>query len=196
MGVDFTLTRGWGRRGRRREQPDDGRPALPEVDARFAASEFPRFLAKVAEDAGLGDAWAAQDHMRATQLQHIHDNMAAIGKAAALRAMGKAHQFPPPPPPGDPRVLELREQLDAWQKDLTAKADVFPILHFLLNAIGPRPRLTSAQCAAAEPALRAIAEQWEPAPEGHIGWREQAIKLCDAMRIAAADSEVWLRIST
>lgn len=194
MGVDFYLTRGRGRRGWRRSQQQDDGPALPEVNAHFAATEFPRFLARVAEIAGVGEEWTAYHEMTDAQLQHIYENMEAIGKASALRAVGKSVTMPPAPPPADPRVLELREQLDTWRKNMTSKADALPILHFLLSAISRRAYMTSEQCAAA-PALRAIAEQLEPAPEGRVGWREQAITLCDAMRFAGEDGEVALRIS-
>ena len=51
MGVDFFLYR---RKHRTTPKSDI---ALPEIEARFAATEYPRFLSQLANDAGIGEVW-------------------------------------------------------------------------------------------------------------------------------------------
>lgn len=51
MGVDFYLQYS----GKRL----DTNPSLPEIEARFAATEYPRYLAALAEASGLNEPWQA-----------------------------------------------------------------------------------------------------------------------------------------
>lgn len=51
MGVDFFLYR-----RKRRRMPKSDIP-LPEIEARFAFTEYLRFLSKLAKGAGIGEVW-------------------------------------------------------------------------------------------------------------------------------------------
>lgn len=198
MGVDFYLHR-IKQKGIPKSQVE-----LPEIEARFAATEYPRFLRQLAHDAGLGDLWDAYNRT----LSEWHDRRVAfiaanldpplhlrqIRDKQQRRRLRKEHKKKPPASfDADPENRRVQRAVEAAQKAIVALADDEPLVGFLLPPAGD-VGLNSEACGRIAPRMRAIAQEWEPAPQGRVGWRERACELADAMELAGRHPNVALFI--
>jgi hypothetical protein len=199
MGVDFYLYQV------KRKHVPKSNVALPGIEARFAATEYPRFLDHLAQEAGIGDAWgdyrqAAADlsSALAKQVFVAFDPERPFGyksKKERRRAKKKARrdgQSPSPAP--NPEIEVLKRRVEDARKAVEDLADVEPLVVLLLSPLDSG-RINGELCHQLGPRIRAIAEKWEPAPEGWVGWRERALEIANAMDIAAQHPDVVFGIS-
>ncbi|MEZ5944917.1 MAG: hypothetical protein R3C18_26330 [Planctomycetaceae bacterium] len=203
MGVDFGLFR------RKRRGISISEVSLPEIEARFAATEYPRFLSQLAQDAGIGETWERHQDANSAVTK------ALVGQASATfdperpfgptkkeqrrankqrkkeRREGKIstetdHQLE--------EMKELRQRVEETRKAIEELSAKEPLVEFLL-ARRDWGEFDSEACRRIGPRIRYIAEGWEPAGRGCVGWREKALEIAAAMEIAAQHSDVWFGIS-
>jgi hypothetical protein len=170
---------------------------LPEISAHFAATEYPRFLAALAEDAGLGELWTTYRNHGAALVQRIMRRaMEAAASSPARPAKRRKRRENPPSatPADDPELSTLSQAVMQAQADIERLCDSEPLIEFLLSRTDGA-QLGSAACARIAPRLRAIAERWEAAPKGWVGWREHALALADAMQLAGSHPDLVLLIA-
>jgi|GEM_PF-4610220 len=171
MGVSFCLYRPKAA-GRKKAAPP-----LPAVEVNFAITEYPRFLAKLAQDAGLGESWSA---------------FTALGREMVDKTLDKlSGPDNPPSLETDPELVAQRQEIAEAQARLKALQEQEPLMEFLLapwdyGEFGPD------SCRRLAPRLRAIAENWQPAEAGWVGWREKALALADAMDFVTQNRGVVL----
>ncbi len=199
MGVDFYLCQ-----VKQKKIPKTGM-ALPQIEARFAATEYPRFLDHLAQEAGIGDIWgnyrqAVADLSSALAKQVFadfdperpfgHKNKKERRRARKKdRREGKSRS-----PAPDPEIEALRQKVEEAQKAVEDLSSVEPLALLLLAPLDGG-QIDGQICRQLGPRIRAIAEKWEPAAEGWVGWRERALEIADAMNIAAEYPDVVFRIS-
>jgi hypothetical protein len=170
MGVDFHLASPHlGKSAARALQ----RLTIPAIDARFAASEWPRFLAHLADAIGLRDLWREHDQLGDELTREV---MTPI--LANLADPGKRN----PPAAPSPRVQQLNAQLADWRRRASALKPAHPLLHLMLASQGVVP---NTHCRAVADQLAAIVQAWPAAPAGRVGWREHSLELAAALRFAA-----------
>lgn len=192
MGVDFYV-----HRKNSKTAPCTKGP-LPNIEAHFAFTEYPRFLAKLAHDAGLGGAWKQLEKAEDKLCDRIFEssfgerqNTCGKKQPRKNRGRGKSSQ---PKRDEDQDRKNLEQGIKQAQERLMRLAKREPLVEFLL---APRAggKLDAAACARIAPSLRYIAAKWEPAPEGYEGWREHALEIAAAMEIAGQDPAVEFVIS-
>jgi hypothetical protein len=199
MGVDFYLERIKKKKVRKSDA------ALPKIEARFAFTEYPRFLRELAHDAGLGDVWNAYADAGRELMERTFKilfagfdwaNPPALKNKKERRRERRQRgtKSAGNPLDRDPVVQELRQKVDDAHDAVSRLAAQEPLIEFLLSSTD-NGRISSASCGRIAPRLRAVAENWEPAPEGWVGWRERALEIADAMELAGQSGDVVLHIS-
>lgn len=207
MGYDFGLYR------RKRKKMPKSEVQLPGLEAHFAATEYRRFLTQLAEDAGLAEIWSAYQQARQEYVRKLREAISAdvdpeqneriyMSKKERrrsrklrrrLRRQNQGGEEDRLPPREQPEVVAARHREDECRQAVEEMADQEPLVGFLLAPA--EAEFDSASCARIGPRIRAIAEKWEPAPDGWVGWRERALEIADAMEIAAEHPDVVFRIS-
>jgi hypothetical protein len=200
MGVDFCLYR------RKRRKMPKSEIILPEIEARFAATEYPRFLSQLANDAGIGEAWehhwqaiSAVSKELANRVWINFDPERPFGpnkkeRRRAQKKEKKERREGKRPTETDHGFEPLRQQVEDTRKAIEELAGEEPLVEFLLARMD-RGEFDAGACQRIGPRIRSIAENWKPAPKGAIGWRERAIEIADAMEIAAEYPDVVFGIS-
>jgi hypothetical protein len=197
MGVDFFLCR------RKRRKMPKSDIALPEIEARFAATEYPRFLAQLAIDAGIGEVWdnhqqaiSTLSEVLAKQVFADFDPERPFGpnKKERRQAKRKERREGKQQPETDHGVESLKQQVEETRKAIEDLCSEEPLVEFLLARVDCG-EFDAVACQRIGPRIRSIAENWEPAPSGYIGWRERALEIADAMEIAADHPDVVFGIS-
>ena len=198
MGVDFFLYR----RKRRRLPKSD--IALPEIEARFAATEYPRFLSQLANDAGIGEVW--EHHRRAIStlsealVKQVFadfdperqswptkkERRQAKKKEQRERREGKQE------PETDHEIESLKQQVEETRKAVEKLFDEEPLVEFLLAPMDDSGDFDAEACQRTGPRIRMIAENW---PDLRHGWRGRAFEIVDAMEIAAKHDDIVFGIS-
>ena len=198
MGYDFGLYR------RRRKGVPKSDVELPEVHAQFAATAYPRFLRQLAEDAGLAVIWSEYRHACAKVSSKLNeliftnfDPERPFGfknkkerRRARKRNRGQQEKLPPHQ---HPEVLAAKQKAVRIKERIEVMTEEEPLLQSLLAA--PDAEFDSAACARIGPCIRKVADKWEPAPEGWVGWRESALEIAQAMELAAEYPDVVFFIS-
>jgi len=198
MGVDFGLYQ------RKRRKMPKSDVVLPEIEARFAATEYPRFLSELAHESGIGEVW--DNHRQA---------ISAFSKALAKQVFA---DFDPERPFGPTKkerrrakkkerregnqaqsemegeIQALAQQIKETQQVIEDLSDENPMVEFLLAPMDCG-EFDGDACRRIGPRIRSIAENWEPAPKGWVGWRERALEIAGAMEIAAEYPDVMFGIS-
>jgi hypothetical protein len=201
MGVDFYLFK------RKHKTIRKSDVVLPEIEARFAATEYPRFLSQLAREAGIGAAW-----------DNYRESGSALTKAIVKRG---SIGFDPERPFGltkkerrrakkqarregnktqseiqsenqsvmDDEIQMLRQRTGERRKAVEDLSGEHPIAEFLLAPMDGG-EFDGEACRRIGPRIRSIAENWEPAPRGYVSWREHALEIADAMEIAAKHPDV------
>lgn len=201
MGVDFKVYR----IQRRGIPPSD--VVLPEMDTRFAFTEYPRFLTKLAEEAGLQKQWSRY-RQAVGELMDAAAARGAAQHASRHESRQQRKQRKKKGPPASQRPVadkERAEQLDRLVISLTRKvetirdeirqlADREPLVEFLCDGDEDETVVADKVCRKVAPRLRAIAETWEPAPEGYVGWREKALDIAEGMEFAGKYPDVVFAI--
>lgn len=199
MGVDFYLQRV------KRKKIPNSQVELPEIEAHFAFTEYPRFLRQLAHDAGLGDAWEAYRQAGSEWAEKLADRIfATYSPSSHVRARHKKERRKQRSKHGktqpvdaletDPDIQALQQRIDHAEAAIRQLADSEPLVELLLASTDDAA-LSSDKCRRLAPRLREIAKTWEPAPQGWVGWREHALEIADAMELAGHHSDVVLRIA-
>lgn len=199
MGVAFYI----GRVNRRKLPSSE--VALPEIEARFAATEYPRFLAALAHGSGMGDAWdayqaAISDLSKALAKQVFADfdperPFGYRNKKERRKANKKAKRDGKPREPEvDPEIEVLRGRVEEARLHLESLTDIEPLVSFLLAPLDGG-FFDSDACRVLGPRIRSVAERWEEAPKGWVGWLEHALEIARAMDIAAEHPDLVVGIS-
>ena len=199
MGVDFYLCQV------KRKKIPKSNIALPEIEARFAATEYPRFLDHLAQEAGIGDTWghyrqavAELSSALAKQVFADFDPERPFGhknKKERRRARKKdRREGKSRSPAPDPEIETLKQKVEEARKAVEDLSNVEPVALLLLAPLDGG-QINGQICRQLGPRIRAIAEKWEPAPDGWVGWRERALEIADAMEIAAEHPDVVFGVS-
>lgn len=198
MGVDFGLYQ------RKRRKILKSNVVLPEIEARFAFTEYPRFLSDLAHETGIGDVW--DNHRQAISAfskalsRKYWDNFDperpfGLNKKERRRAKKKERrEGKNKTSEMDDEIQTLTQRIEETRKAVEDLSDENPIVEFLL-APTDGGGLDGEACRRIGPRIRSIAENWEPAPKGWVGWRERALEIADAMEIAAEHPDVVFGIS-
>jgi hypothetical protein len=172
MGVDFFLYR------RKRRKMPKSDIALPEIEARFAFTEYPRFLSKLAKGAGIGEVWdnykQAVSVLSESQLERAFAELEGKQPETTNEGMESLIR----------RVEKSREAVEEF-------SDEEPLIKFLLAPMDSGD-FDAEACQRIGPRIRMIAENW---PELRHGWRGRAFEIVDAMEVAANHSDIVFGIS-
>jgi hypothetical protein len=133
----------------------------------------------LADDSGLGSLWEEYRQASRAYSERIWDKVQASNGSAVEH---------------DQKAKVLLYKMLGARRAIEHKMDEEPLVEFLL-ARSDEHQFTSKSCARIGPRLRAIGEQWEPAPEGWNGWRERALEIADAMEFVAEHPDVVFGIS-
>ncbi len=195
MGVDFYVYWKEGTRKSLAKRP------LPKIEAHFAFTEYPRFLAKLAEDAGLGDRWRAMQNASSRLVDKILEPLMSeqkglCGRMETPKTKPKKRRGEScgPTSQATGEIERLKEGIEETRQKLAGLTSQQPLIEFLLTP-QDSGTLDSAACVRIAPVLKQIAERWEPAPEGCVGWREKALEIAAAMEIAGEDPNVEFMVS-
>jgi len=199
MGVDFYLCQ------IKRKKVAKSDVVLPEIEAHFAITEYPRFITQLATDAGIGELWS----------EYRAENKKVSRRIMDLLLTDSAADNPPRPifkkkwwklrrkqdkqqeevsVDDDREVQALRNNIHNIAKNIEGLSKEQPLVEFLL-AQTDCGAFDSAACGRIAPCIRAIADKWETAPEGWVGWREKALEIVEAMELAAKYPDVFFQIS-
>ena len=213
MGTTFALCR-MGEDGTLQEDEN-----LPAVQAVFSFWDYPRFIRRLALDAGLRQVW--EDHEKATDevCNFVYGRLPEVdlhrkrqkskkrkkGRRTRIKNWGqgerkqsKAVEVAAPrdeeqKTPDDERLLLLKQRLADTKEAFLAMAHSEPLVEFIM--VADDGILDSDACERIRPRLRAVAENWEPTKKGWFGWREMALEICGAMDYAAEHPDIVFVIS-
>ena len=199
MGVDFYLYQ-VKRRGLKQSDV-----ALPVIEARFAFTEYPRFIQQLAQDAGIGEAWDTYRNSSGDLAQAISKRVFAdfdpdrpfgyANKKERRRARKKERrEGTANASESDLEIEALKQNVADARAAVESLSDTEPLVAFLLAPLDGG-KFDGDACRRIGPRLRSIAEKWEPAQEGWVGWRERALEMAAAMDIAAEHPDVVFGIS-
>ena len=172
MGVDFFLYR------RKRRRMPRSKIALPEIEVRFAFTEYPRFLSKLAKDAGIGEVW-----------DNYKQAVSVLSEAQLVRAFAELEGKQPETTNEGMELLEQR--VEETRKAVEEFSDEEPLVEFLLAPMDDSGDLDAEACQRIGPRIRMIAENW---PDLRHGWRGRAFEIADAMGIAVEHPDVMFGI--
>ena len=82
----------------------------------------------------------------------------------------------------------MKQKLADAKEAVLATADSEPLVEFIM--VADDGMLDSKACERISPRLRAVAENWKPAPEGWFGWREMALDIAGAMDYASEHPDI------
>ena len=173
MGVDFFLYR----RKRRRMPKSD--IALPEIEARFAFTEYPRFLSKLAKGAGIGEVW-----------DNYKQAVSVLSESQLERAFAELEGKQPETT--NEGMESLKRRVEKSRKAVEEFSDEEPLVEFLLAPMDDSGDLDAEACQRIGPRIRMIAENW---PDLRHGWRGRAFEITDAMEIADKHADIVFGIS-
>ena len=173
MGVNFYLRRM--SRKKIRENNED----VPKIKSNFGYNRYARFVGRLADDSGLGALWTEYRQASRAHSEKGWDIIQA-GNASLVES--------------DQELKVLLYKMLRARRVIERRMDEEPLAEFLL-AGDVEYQFTSKSCARIGPRLRAIAEKWEAAPEGWVGFRENAIEIADAMDFVAEHPDVVFNIS-
>ena len=88
----------------------------------------------------------------------------------------------------------MKQKVEEARKAVEDLSNVEPVALLLLAPLDGG-QINGQICRQLGPRIRAIAEKWEPAPDGWVGWRERALEIADAMEIAAEHPDVVFGVS-
>jgi hypothetical protein len=196
MGVDFFLYR----RKRRKMPMSD--IVLPAIEARFASAEYTRFLSLLAHDAEVGEVWDNHQQAISTVSKALAQQVFADfdperpfgpNKKERRRAKKKERREGKQQPETDHEIESLKQQVEETRKAIEELPGQEPLVEFLLTRMDGG-ELDGEACRRIGPRIRSIAENWESAPGGSVGWRERALEIADAMAIAAEHPDIVMML--
>ena len=176
----------------------------PQQTPEPALWSYPRFLRRLAHDTGLGDLWDA--YMRA--ISELHDRRVKYiaanldpplqlrqiqDKQRRRRLRKELKKRTAPSFESDPENRAAIRKVEAALADIAKRTDDEPLVHFLLPPADDRG-IDSEVCRRIAPRMKEVAETWEAAPAGRVGWRERALELADAMQLAGQHPDIALYI--
>ena len=197
MSVDFFLCR-----QKRRKIPKSD-IAFTEIEARFASAEYTRFLSQLAHDAGVGEAWDNHQQAISTLSKALAKQVFADfdperpfgpSKKERRRAKKKERREGKQQPQTDHEIESLKQQIEETRKAIEELSGEEPLIEFLLARVDCG-EFDAEACQRVGPRIRSIAENWESAPGGSVGWRERALEIADAMDFVVQHSAVVFNIS-
>jgi hypothetical protein len=159
----------------------------------------------LAHDAGIGDAWdvyrQAGSELSKALAQKVFANFdperpfGYRNKKERRKANKKAkREGKPREPEVDPEIEVLRGRVEEARLHLESLTDVEPLVRFLLAPLDGG-FFDSDACRLLGPRIRSVAERWEAAPKGWVGWREHALEIARAMDLAAEHPDLVVGIS-
>ncbi len=197
MGVDFFLYR------RKRRKMPKSDIALPEIEARFASAEYTRFLSQLAHDAGVGEVWDNHQQAISTVSKALAKQVFADfdperpfgpNKKERRRAKKKERREGKQQPETDHGIEALKQRAEETRNAIEELSGNDPLVEFLLTRMDCG-EFDAEACQRVGPRIRSIAENWESPPGGSVGWRERALEISDAMKIAAEHPDIVFGIS-